>query len=543
MKKFFFAWFITALAVGMSSCSKESLTVSAEQLFQLDGSVNVFCAGKTSTSFNKLPMAAQEYLQKNYSDFTTHDVYVFTQDSSLFYGVELKKVGFEKKILFNAKGELISIGDDNERSEYYLADKIPAKIKAYLQEKFPNVSIKEVELKHEYGLAAFKIELSNDVKIIFSKAGEMWCQGKSSSDDNSSGDDNSNGNGNGSGNGSGNSGGTDDNSNSSGNISLTTIPDSLKQFIASKYPGYVAYEAEKEDLCDGMYVLKIGVKKGSDELHLMFDLKGKFLFDAIRISATSLPTAVSNVLKTKYPTYSFKDDKSIEQLRYPDGSKRYYVRLRSSAGKDLRLMLGADGSLVCQKTSSSSSDDNTGGSGSGNGSGSGSGSGSGNSGGSDDNSNNGGSGSNGSGNSGGSDDNSNNSTVNVSTTIKNFVSSKYAGYTIYEVEKEDWCDNQYLIEVGIKNGSKELHLVFDLNEKFLFEAKRIGEAALPSAVANAIKSQFSGYKVKDDDDVEELTYADGSKRYYVRLRKSSGGGSSDVRVMFNADGTVFCQKK
>ncbi|WP_373553830.1 PepSY-like domain-containing protein [Haliscomenobacter sp.] len=535
MKKFFFAWFITALAVGMSSCSKESLTVSAEELFQLDGSANVFCAGKTSTSFNKLPIAAQEYLQKNYSDFTTHDVYVFTQDSSLFYGVELKKVGTEKKILFNAKGELISIGDDNERSEYYLADKIPANIKAYLQEKFPNVSIKEVELKHEYGLAAFKIELSNDVKIIFSKAGEMWCQGKSSSDDNSSGDDNSNGNGN----GSGNSGGTDDNSNSSGSISLTTIPDSLKQFIASKYPGYVAYEAEKEDLCDGMYVLKIGVKKGSDELHLMFDLKGKFLFDAIRISATSLPTAVSNVLKTKYPTYSFKDDKSIEQLRYPDGTKRYYVRLRSSAGKDLRLMLGADGSIVCQKTSSSSSDDNTGGSGSGNGSGSGSG----NSGGADDNSNNGGAGSNGSGNSGGSDDNSNNSTVNVSTTIKNFVSSKYAGYTIYEVEKEDWCDDQYLIEVGIKNGSKEVHLMFDLNEKFLFEAKRIGEAALPSAVANAIKTQFSAYKVKDDNDVEELTYADGSKRYYVRLRKSSGGGSSDVRVMFNANGTVFCQKK
>ena len=347
MKKFFFAWFITALAVGMSSCSKESLTVSAEELFKLDGNVNVFCAGKTSTSINKLPIAAQEYLQKNYSDFTTHDVYVFTQDSSLFYGVELKKVGTEKKILFNAKGELISIGDDNERSEYYLADKIPANIKAYLQEKFPNVSIKEVELKHEYGLAAFKIELSNDVKITFSKAGEMWCQGKSSDDDNSSGDDND-----------------DDDDDDDGN-----------------------------------------------------------------------------------------------------------------------------------------------------------------------------------GNGNGSDDNSNNSTVNVSTTIKNFVSSKYAGYTIYEVEKEDWCDNQYLIEVGIKNGSKEVHLVFDLNEKFLFEAKRIGEAGLPSAVANAIKTQFSAYKVKDDNDVEELTYADGSKRYYVRLRKSSGGGGSDVRVMFNANGTVFCQKK
>lgn len=358
MKKFFFAWFITALAVGMSSCTKESLTVSAEELFKLDGSVNVFCAGKTSTSISKLPIAAQEYLQKNYGDFTIDDeVYVFTQDSSLFYGVELKKVGVEKKILFNAKGELISVGDDNERSEYYLADKIPANIKAYLQEKFPNVSIKEVELKHEYGLAAFKIELSNDIKITFSKTGEMWCSGKSSDDDDNDDD-------------------------------------------------------------------------GDDD----------------------------------------DDD-----------------------------------------------DDN------------------GNGNGTDDNSNNGGSGSNGS-------DDSDNSTVNVSTTIKNFVGSKYAGYTIYEVEKEDWCDDQQLIEVGIKNGSKELHLVFDLNEKFLFEAKRIGEAGLPSAVANTIKTQFSAYKVKDDNDVEELTYADGSKRYYVRLRKSSGGGGSDVRVMFQANGTVFCQR-
>lgn len=341
MKQLLFVWLMAILAVGMSSCTKETLTISAEELFQLDGSVNVFCAGKTSTSLNKIPQAAQDYLQKNFSDFSVHDVYVFTQDSSLFYGVELKKVGLEKKILFNSKGELVSIGDDNERSEYYLADKIPARIKAYLQEKFPNVSIKEVELKHEYGLAAFKIELSNDVKIIFSQTGEMWCQGRSSDDD--SNDDDSD------------------------------------------------------------------------------------------------------------------DDKGDD-----------------SNGQ-------------------SSSDDN--------------------------------------------------STVNVSTTIKNHVASKYPGYTIYEVEKEDWCDDQYLIEVGIKNGSKELHLVFDLNEKFLFEYKEISEAQLPSAVANAIKNQFAGYKVKDDDDVEELTYADGSKRYYVRLRKSSGGGSSDVRVMFTADGKVFCQKK
>lgn len=505
MKQLLFVWLMAILAVGMSSCTKETLTISAEELFKLDGSVNVFCAGKTSTSLNKIPQAAQDYLQKNFNDFSVHDVYVFTQDSAIFYGVELKKVGLEKKILFNSKGELVSIGDDNERSEYYLVDKIPARIKAYLQEKFPNVSIKEVELKHEYGLAAFKIELSNDVKITFSQAGEMWCQGRSSDDDtgddDSSGDDDSD-----------DDHGQSDNDN---NTALANLPDSIKQYITNKYAGYTAYESEKEDLCDGLNVIKVGLKKGSEELHVMFDLKGKFLFDAIRISAPQLPAAVSTTLKNQFAGYSFKDDKSIEQLRYPDGNKRYYIRLRSSAGKDLRLMLGADGSLVCQKNSSNGSDDNSNGDGS-------------NGGGSDDNSN---------GSAG------NNSTVNVSTAIKNLVASKYPGYTIYEVEKEDWCDDQYLIEVGIKNGSKELHLVFDLNEKFLFEYKEISEAQLPSAVANAIKTQFAGYKVKDDDDVEELTYADGSKRYYVRLRKSSGGGSSDVRVMFTADGKVFCQKK
>lgn len=358
MKPLLFVWLMAILAVGMSSCTKESLTISAEELFKLDGSVNVFCAGKNSTSLNKIPQAAQDYLQKNFSNFSVDEVYVFTQDSSLFYGVELKKAGLEKKILFTSKGELISIGDDNEHSEYYLADKIPARIKTYLQEKFPNVSIKEAELKHEYGLAAFKIELSNDVKIVFSQHGEMWCQGRSSDDD--SGDDDSSGH----------------------------------------------------------------------------------------------------------------DDRNGD------------------------------------------SDDDNGQSGS------------------DDHSN----GSSGNNNSG------NNSIVNVSTAIKNFVASKYSGYTIYEVEKEDWCDNQYLLEVGIKNGSKELHLVFDLTEKFLFEYKKITAAQLPDPVANAIKNQFAGYKVKDDDEVKELTYPDGSKRYYVRLRKSSGGGSSDVRVMFLANGNIFCQR-
>lgn len=139
-------------------------------------------------------------------------------------------------------------------------------------------------------------------------------------------------------------------------------------------------------------------------------------------------------------------------------------------------------------------------------------------------------------------DDSNTSTTNVSTGIKSYVSQNYAGYSIYEVEKEDWCKDQYTIKVGIQKGSQELHLVFDLNEKFVFKAIRIAEGQLPAAVSSNMSKLFAGYTVKDDNDVEELQYVDGSKRYYLRLGKTSGGGSSDVRVMFQANGTIFCQR-
>jgi hypothetical protein len=393
MKQFFFAWFITALAIGMSSCSKESLTISAEELFQLDGSVNVFCAGFKKGTLADLPTAAKDYIKTNFdSTYKVDHVRIFSQDSTNYYGVELKKVGDSKKLLFNAKGELISKGDSNERSEYYLVDKIPEAIKTYLAEKFPNISIKEAELKHEYGLSSFKIELSNDVKLTFSANGTIWCQRSGSDDDD---DDN----------------GDDDDDNGD----------------------------DDDDNGDD----------GDDD-----------------------------------------DDNGDDDDDNGDDN-------------------GSNGN---------GSDDNNSGST--------------------------GSGSTGSGNSGGTDDNSTPTTpVNVSATIKAFVASKYPGYVIYESGKEDWCDNLNLIKVGIKKGSEELHLVFDLSEKFVFEARRIAESKLPAAVSNSIKSLYSGYQIKDAKDIEELSYPDGTKRYYVRLRKSGGGGGSDVRVMFTADGKVFCQKK
>jgi len=141
-----------------------------------------------------------------------------------------------------------------------------------------------------------------------------------------------------------------------------------------------------------------------------------------------------------------------------------------------------------------------------------------------------------------SDDNSNTNVSNVSAGIKAYVASKYSSYSIYEIEKEDWCKDQYFIKVGIRKGSQELHLGFDNNETYLFQATRITEGQLPSAVSSARNKQFAGYEIKDDNDVEELLYPDNSKRYYLRLRKSGGGGGSDVRVMFLANGNIFCQR-
>lgn len=140
------------------------------------------------------------------------------------------------------------------------------------------------------------------------------------------------------------------------------------------------------------------------------------------------------------------------------------------------------------------------------------------------------------------DDNSNTNPSNVSAGIKAYVSNKYSGYSIYEVEKEDWCKDQYFIKVGIRKGSQELHLGFDTNENYLFQATRISEGQLPTAVNNAKNTQFAGYELKDDNEVEELLYPDNSKRYFLRLRKNGGGGGSEVRVTFLANGNIFCQR-
>ena len=358
MKQFFFAWFITALAIGMSSCSKESLSISAEELFQLDGSVNVFCAGFKKGTLADLPTAAKDYIKTNFdSTYKVNHVRIFSQDSTKYYGVELKKVGESKKLLFNAKGELISKGDSNERSEYYLLDKIPEAIKTYLAEKFPNISIKEAELKHEYGLSSFKIELNNDVKLIFSANGSLWCQGRSSNDDDDDDDDDDDNDDDDDDDDDGDDDDDDDDDNDddNSNSSSTTpinVSTTIKAFVASKYAGYVIYESGKEDWCDNLNLIKVGIKKGSEELHLVFDLSEKFVFEARRIAESKLPAAVANGIKSLYSGYQIKDAKDIEELSYPDGTKRYYVRLRKSGGgggSDVRVMFTVDGKVFCQK--------------------------------------------------------------------------------------------------------------------------------------------------------------------------------------------------
>jgi hypothetical protein len=333
MKNHLFVWLVAILAVGMPACTEESLSPSVEQFLELEGSL-VFTAEKSNITLGELPAPVLKYLKEHLSHFEWEQAYRFKNDDKVIYGLDLKGQGGNKQVLLNANGVLLSLGEKREGEEDLTPSQAPEPIKAYLGKNYPNAKILELKKVFVLGVLAYKVELDNDLKLYFSENGTLLGQKKGSNDDNTS-----------------NSGGSSSGGSSSNNGTTTTSTDSVKKIIALKYPGFVEYERGLEDYCKDQYLNEVGLHGPmGEEIHLLFDLKWKFLYEVRRIAESRLPEAVRTAIKNKFPGYAFKDDKSIEELTAPDTSKRYYLRLRKgSGGSDIRVMMGSDGVEVCRK--------------------------------------------------------------------------------------------------------------------------------------------------------------------------------------------------
>lgn len=282
-------------------------------------------------------------------------------------------------------------------------------------------------------------------------------------------------------------------------ISPGDLAASITEYIKDNFGGYNIEDIEIEDVCDVQYY-EIELEDGpGPDIELYFTMEETFAFLAMDIPEAALPQAVLDAIAQEFPNYSIDQD-DIEAFEFADGSLQYEVELELEGDSDLEVVFHADGSIICQDESGKDDDDDD-----------------------DDDSND--------------DSNDDDDSANLSNGMSEFIQNNYPGYKIEEVEFEDICDDVRYYEVELEDGpGPDIELYFTLDEVFAFAATEVSESALPQAVLDAIAKDFAGYEI--DDDVKQFELADGSLQFEVELEKDSG---SDIEVVFNADGSVFCQ--
>jgi hypothetical protein len=280
------------------------------------------------------------------------------------------------------------------------------------------------------------------------------------------------------------------------------LPTLAEDFIAQNYPSYFINSTEIEDLCDNSPVWEVELEDGPEpDVDLYFALDGTFLFTERDITLMDLPEAVRNAISTNFAEYSI-NEQEIEQHDYPDGTVEYQVELvHNVSGDEEDAVFDASGALLCFEDDYNDDDNGN----------------------DDDDDDN--------------DDDDNGQGVNLPDDVSNFIQDQYSGYIITDTEQEDICDDMLLYEVELEDGpGPDMDLYFNLDWVFQFSAVEISVNQLPAAVTDAIATNYAAYQIEEDE-VEKLENPDGSLMYAVALESNN----NDVDVIFNADGSVYCE--
>jgi len=128
--------------------------------------------------------------------------------------------------------------------------------------------------------------------------------------------------------------------------SLIALPDAITNYITTNYSSYTIEESELEVICDSTDVYEVEIEDGRDEIELVFDTEGNFLYSEIEIRDNDLPTAVTGSITANFVGYTLDDE--AEQMNMADGSVQYEVELESNT-EDLEVIFAADGTVLCQR--------------------------------------------------------------------------------------------------------------------------------------------------------------------------------------------------
>lgn len=111
------------------------------------------------------------------------------------------------------------------------------------------------------------------------------------------------------------------------------IPEAIVSAVKASYPDAVIEEAEIKRHDDKL-LYKFEIKKQGNEIKLSYDKGGKLVSSKEEIDANTLPEAVKQAVKEKYPKKTIKEAKKI----FKDNKTTYAVEMKSCMlCKELRL--------------------------------------------------------------------------------------------------------------------------------------------------------------------------------------------------------------
>ena len=131
-----------------------------------------------------------------------------------------------------------------------------------------------------------------------------------------------------------------------GEILLTNLPVSIKQFIEKNYAGYRMTKAASDPLCQGGDAIDVAVTKaGAPNLSLIFKPDGSFVQQEEDVPIKTAPDKVKDMIAAKYADYKAGDQ--IEKLQLADKTVQYLVDL-SKGETTKEVIFNKEGAVVCE---------------------------------------------------------------------------------------------------------------------------------------------------------------------------------------------------
>ncbi|HKK77171.1 MAG TPA: PepSY-like domain-containing protein [Saprospiraceae bacterium] len=288
-------------------------------------------------------------------------------------------------------------------------------------------------------------------------------------------------------------------------LSGDNVPAEALDFVEANFPNYVQRYVQKEDICDGRVVFEVELEDGpGPDVDLYFNENGDFLFSGTEIRYSELPAAVQAAIEAFDSDYTIDSD-DIERWEITADSILFEIELESSIN-DIEVVFTADGTLVCTDSDDDDDDDD------------------------DDDRD------------GNNDDKGGNDgdySGNLPNEVRDYLQETYPSYRIDGVEIDDICENDRYYEVELEDDDgPDLQLHFSLDWTFQFKLQEIKRADLSDAVISVINTDYADYEIESDD-IYRLDWADGRVMYEVELE----GDRDDYEIIFNEDGSIYCEEK